>query len=190
MRRRLGLAILAALLALLLSATIVPFVHNWHNIYRTAWINDPERVGRVKLIAIFFPIYWFYVAAGLGTFLASLAVLRSGEGLRARRIFLFIVLSDFIYAWVGGIGYTVSLHLLAPDLDSLHYTHTLQHLSTFDRILKWAELPIMGVLIGPLFGNFATYGFGFLIGLPTILWLAARRISTNNPRLRDAEGGS
>lgn len=94
MTRRLGLATLAALPALLLSATIVPFVREWHNIYRTAWVDDPEHVGRVKLIAIMFPIYCFYVAAGLGTFLASLTVLRSGEGLRTRTVFLFLVLSD------------------------------------------------------------------------------------------------
>jgi len=47
----------------------------------------------------------------------------------------------------------------------------LQHLSTFDSILNWVELPMMGLLLGILGGNFVTRGFGFLIGLPTILWL-------------------
>ena len=104
MKRRLRLAALAALLGLLLSAATVPFA-GWHHIYRTAWIADPEHVGRVKQIAVTFPIYWFYVAAGLGTFLASFTELGSGEGLRARTVFLFLVLSDLTYAWVGGIGY-------------------------------------------------------------------------------------
>jgi hypothetical protein len=190
MTRRLGLATLAALLALLLSATIVPFVREWHDIHRTAWVDDPEHVGRVKLIAIAFPIYWFYVAAGSGAFLASLIVLRSGEGLRARTLFLFLILSDLFYVSVGVIGYEISQKLLAPDLDQLHYTHTLRHLSTYDRIWNWAELPIEGLLMGPLFGNIVTYGFGFLIGLPTVLWLAVRRVSTNGPRLRKAEGSN
>src|ERR1700744_5653234 len=94
MTPRLRLAILAALLALLLSAAIVPFVREWHYISRTAWIDDPERPGRVKLIAVVFPIYLFYVAAGLGSFLGSWMALGSGEGLRLRSLLLFVVLTD------------------------------------------------------------------------------------------------
>ena len=175
MTPRFRLAVLAAILALLLSAAIVPFVRDWHNIYRTAWVDDPERPGRVKQIAVFFSVYWFYVAAALGTFLASLTALRSGEAVRARSLLLFLLLCDLFYAWIGGIGYMLSLHLLAPDLDALHYTHTLRHLDTAGRIWKWTEFPIMGLMTGLLFGNLATRGFGFLIGLPTIFWLAARR---------------
>ena len=189
MTRRLRLAALAAILALLLSVATVPFVREWHNIYRTAWIDDPERAGHVKLIAVVFPIYWFYVAAGLSSFLGSFIALGSGEGLRVRSLVLFLVLTDLLYVWIGGIGYQASLHLLAPDWDQLHYTHTLQPLSTFDRIVNWIELPIMGLLIGPLFGNIATRGLGCLIGLPTIVWLGVRRLSTNNLRLRGAENG-
>jgi len=189
MTRRLRLAALASILALLLSAAVVPFVREWHYIDRTAWIDDPDHPGRVKLIAVMFPIYWFYIAAALCSFLGSFIVLRSGEGLRARSLLLFLLLTDLLYVWIGGIGYHVSLHLLAPDWDKLHYTETLEHLGTFNSVLNWVELPVMGLLIGILGGNFATRGFGFLVGLPTILWLGLCRLSTNNLRSRDAENG-
>jgi hypothetical protein len=184
MTPRLRLATLAAMLALLLSAAAVPFVYDWQHISQTTLIDDPAHAGRVKHNLVVFPIYWFYVAAGVGCFLASYIALGSGEGLRARSLVFFLVLSDIIYAWIGGIGFMLSMVLLAPD------TITLQPLSTFDRMVKWAELPIMGLMVGLLFGNLQTSGFGFLIGLPTILWLGARRLFTKNLRSRSAENSN
>jgi hypothetical protein len=188
MTPRFRLAALAAILALLLSAATVPLVRDWHDIYRIATIDDPEHAGRLKRVLLVFPIYWFYVAAGLGSFLASLIALGSGEGLRMRSLFFFLILSDVIYAGIGGIGFHLSMFLLAPDLDRLHHIATLQHLSTFDRIWKWVvELPIIGLLSGLLFGNLYTRGFGFLIGVPTIIWLGVRRLSANGFRLRSGQ---
>jgi hypothetical protein len=168
---RLKLALLASGFALLLSCAVVPFVHHWHLIYRTAWIDDPDRAGRVKQIAVVMPIYWFYVAAGLGGFLASLVTLGS-EAVRTRRLILFLILCDVIYAWFGGIGYSVSLFLRAPDFETLHLQHTLHELTAAERVWSWTGgLLSKGLLLGLVFGNLATDGFGFVIGLPTVAWL-------------------
>ena len=169
---RFRLAVFAAILALLISAAVVPFVHDWHHIERTVRIVDPERPGRFKQIAIFFPIYWFYVAAAVGSFLASLIALRSAETVRVPSLIFFLLLCDFFYAWIGGVAYMLHLYMLAPDDNVIS---TLRDPDAPSRASKWAELPLTGLIGGVVFGNIATRGFGFLIGLPTIICLALRR---------------
>ncbi|MCG2640840.1 hypothetical protein ACFPGQ_16845 [Bradyrhizobium sp. GCM10023181] len=151
---RLRLAALVAALALLLSAAIVPLVDSWHHICRPG-------------TALCLPIYWFYAAAGLGTFSASFLALKTGERVRLRSLLSFALLCDLFYAWIGGIGFLLHLSLLAPNLRTL---------DAADRIWEWAQLPLMGLMTGLFWGNLATLGFGFLIGLPTILWLALRPV--------------
>jgi len=153
MRGRLRLAAIAAALALLLSAAIVPLVDVWHDICRP---------GTDRCL----PIFWFYAAGGLGAFLASFIALKTGETVRPRSLLLFVVLCDLFYTWIGGFGFMLHLFLLAPNLTGL---------TTADRIWDWAELPLMSLMTGLFWGNLATFGFGFLIGFPTLLWLALRR---------------
>jgi hypothetical protein len=171
MTPRFRLAILTAILALLLSAAVVPFVRHWHQISSNVRIDDPEHPGRVKQITIFFHIYWFYVAATVGSFLASFITLRPGETVRARSVILFLVRCDFFYAWIGGMAYILHLNLLPRDV----VMSTLQHTAGAGGISKWVELPVLGLIGGLLFGNIVTGGFGFLIGLPSIICLALRR---------------
>lgn len=154
MRKRLRLAALAAALALLLSAAIVPLVDSWHHICRPS-------------TALCLPVFWFYAAGGLGAFLASFMALNSGETVRLRSLLSFILLCDLFYTWIGGIGFMLHLFLPAPNLFGL---------TTEDRIWEWLELPLMSLMTGLFWGNLATLGFGFLIGLPTILWLALGRV--------------
>ncbi|MDH2355470.1 hypothetical protein QCM77_29170 [Bradyrhizobium sp. SSUT18] len=148
------LAALAAALALLLSAAIVPLVDSWHHVCRPG-------------TALCLPVFWFYAAGVLGAFLASFIALNTGETVRLRSLLSFMLLCDLFYTWIGGIGFMLHLFLLAPNLFGL---------KTADRIWEWAELPLMSLMTGLFWGNLMTLGFGFLIGLPTILWLALRRV--------------
>ncbi|QQO17822.1 hypothetical protein JJB99_17635 [Bradyrhizobium diazoefficiens] len=151
MRRRLRLAALGATLALLLSAAVVPFVDSWHHICR------PDT-------ALCLPVFWFYAASVVGAFLASFIALNTGETVRRPSLLSFILLCDLFYAWIGGIGFMLHLILLAPNTFGL---------TMADRIWQWAELPLMSLMTGLFWGNGVTLGFGFLIGLPTVLWLAS-----------------
>lgn len=164
---RLKIAIAAAALGLLVSLAIVPHVDGWHHLCRVPWFPDSARPGRVIRTLICVPIQWFYIAAALGCFLASLCSIKSIEGFRTSSLLFFLLWCDFFCMAIGGIAYNVYLSPLPQE--------TLGH-DVPQGVTWWLELLPEGVFSGLFFGNLATAGFGFLIGFPTVIGLPLWRV--------------
>jgi hypothetical protein len=157
---RLKTALIAAALATVATFAIVtslPFL------FHICLPMMSRRIGQVWCI----PVYWFYIAAGVGSFLASRIAFPTGEARTKSSFMLFIFLCDVFSMWIGG-----AVVLVGPAVLN-DFSFGQKNLPS--EIFGWMVAPVNSLLMGMLFGNPRTLGYGFLIGLPTVAWLMASR---------------
>jgi hypothetical protein len=118
------------------------------------------------------PTYWFHIAAFLGVLTASLTVVRSIASVKISKLILFVLIADAVSMWIGGAvvimtwrGYPGADNVLASRQAPFDY---------------WFQFPLTTLLLGITFGNLATKGFGVLVALPPLAWLAWKRRRTAN----------
>lgn len=153
------MAVLAAGLALLASVAIVTLVPGpWYRLCAQKSFPDPVVAGHVRVGLACVRVYSFHIAAGAGALLASLIALPSPKVPSWPRLLIFVVLCDVFAMWIGGA--IVFWTWRDPTMPSaLH------------GIGLWLQWPFSALLMGLMFGNFTTKGFGLAIALPTLAWL-------------------
>lgn len=154
-RRPWGRALLIGLLVVLVGYV---FLHFEPRIRRPtcrnllSYATGPDGNRTVTFAYVCLSVYFYYLAAFVGSGAAAIVALRRITALRA---LLFIVLCDVFVTWLAGIVVLV-WDRLQP--------HTLPGSEAF-----WFLLLPFGLLLGIVFGNVATFSFPLWSGAAALL---------------------
>ena len=151
-RRAITIALLVAIIGYLF---LRAYPRAWSVTCRSVSTHSTDAGGRDATTYSFtcLPIYWYYIFAFAGSWLAAVITLRKITLLRS---LLFIILCDLFITWIAGVT------LLVWDSLQPHAVPTSAYL--------WLLLPFLGLWLGGYVGNVVTFGFSLWAGAMALLF--------------------